>query len=535
MSPREFVLNLFSKKLISTEQLSSLRQMAETDASVQLLTEILPRKGPQAYEKFLSVLEETEGQEFLVEQFDLRREGAWISVLQPISSNYSCILCDAVSSNSDESATSGDSGNSLHSTVQNLQNENTMLEERVVALESDQVKARSMLKQNKLLEMGLRLRGCDDVDMITDEFEVKCCIDLICLIYAWFAVTAWRSVVLKPLSNSILLTLSIQTSKVRPSWMKVAELTGSYCKEEWAPPLPPNKLPFTVIQGKAIVAENKNRKLVVVDLVSQAQSSQRLPEFLGLICALERCQGKCYAVTSQGRRLGIHEYDVGLNKWGFIDDMPGGHVFLTVSVTTYGKHMYFVSSMEVQEGCSIVLSFNTESRQWKRLPDLQSSVLCPSLVISNNRLLVAGCVSPRERSRDEDEYSARLQRNVYSLLLSSQEWIDAGSTKEWNPRLNVCHNLVVATGGVRESVSSIAYRPKPKHKLTEELSMRILDPRTKQWLPLPPLPVASSSVAQHSTCVTEEQTLLVLTQTCDDDKCLLYQMDVPCEMSADSM
>lgn len=75
VSPREFVLNLFSKKLLSPEQLSTLREMAETDAAVKLLTEILPRKGPQAYDKFLSVLEETEGQEFLVEQFDLRREG----------------------------------------------------------------------------------------------------------------------------------------------------------------------------------------------------------------------------------------------------------------------------------------------------------------------------------------------------------------------------------------------------------------------------------------------------------------------------
>lgn len=316
--------------------------------------------------------------------------------------------------------------------------------------------------------------------------------------------------------------------------MKVAELRGSYRRWKWNPPLPPNKLPFTVIQGKAIVAENKNCKLTVVDILSQKQSSRRLPEFLGLMCALERCQGTCYAVTSQNGRLGIHRYDIGLNKWDFIDDIPGGHVFLTVSVTTYGKHLYVVGCVMVQEAYSIVLSFNTESRQWKRLPDMQSSALCPSVVISNNRLIVVGCVSPKERLGDDDHFSVRLQRQVKSLLLSSQEWIDSGSTKEWNPRLNVTHDLVVATGGVRESVKSITITSNSKRKLTEELSMRILDPRTKQWLPLPPLPVSSSSVAQHSTCVTEQQTLLVLSQTYDYDRCLLYEMDIPCEMSTDS-
>lgn len=83
MSPRELATKLYSKRLLSSDQLHSLRQMPETDAAIQLLTDILPRKGPQAYDKFVSVIEQTEGQDFLVEQFRLRHPGAYTSVLQP--------------------------------------------------------------------------------------------------------------------------------------------------------------------------------------------------------------------------------------------------------------------------------------------------------------------------------------------------------------------------------------------------------------------------------------------------------------------
>lgn len=82
MSPRELVTNLYSKRLLSSEQLSSLRQMPDTDAAILLLTDILPRKGPEAYERFICVIEETEGQEFLVEQFDLRCRGTCRHPLQ---------------------------------------------------------------------------------------------------------------------------------------------------------------------------------------------------------------------------------------------------------------------------------------------------------------------------------------------------------------------------------------------------------------------------------------------------------------------
>lgn len=81
-------------------------------------------------------------------------------------------LCDAVSLNSDVSARNGESGTSLRSKVKNLENENAMLEERVVAVESDQVKAKAKIKQKELIEMALRLQGCDDSDMVVDDFEV---------------------------------------------------------------------------------------------------------------------------------------------------------------------------------------------------------------------------------------------------------------------------------------------------------------------------------------------------------------------------
>lgn len=337
-----------------------------------------------------------------------------------------------------------------------------------------------------------------------------------------------------------------QTSSVCPSWMKVAELGGFYWKWKWAPPRPSNRVPFTVIQGKAVVAERTRDdcKLAVVDVATQKQSSLRLPEFLGIVCALERCEATCYAITSLNRRFGIHKYFLSLNKWEHVDDIPGGHVFLAVSVTTSGKYLYIIGSTRVHEAISIVLSFNTESRQWKRLPDLQMSVMFPSLVVANNRLIVTGSVSSGIGSECDEFFSVVLKHQMKSLLLSSQQWIQVGSTIEWSPRLNVIHNLVVATGGLKRGMESIAFTRNERSiafsptdvsagNLTEGLCMRLLDPRTKQWLPLPPPQVGSDSIAQYSTCVTEQQTLMVLTQTRKDDRCMMYEMDIPCDMSSD--
>lgn len=134
--------------------------------------DILPRKGPQAYTTFISVIEETEGQDFLVEQFRLRYPGTCTSVLQPDASNKAFYLCDAVSLDADVSARGRESGISLQSKVKNLEKENEILEEQVVALKSDQMKAITKLKQKELIEVALRLQGCDDSDVDDDEFEV---------------------------------------------------------------------------------------------------------------------------------------------------------------------------------------------------------------------------------------------------------------------------------------------------------------------------------------------------------------------------
>lgn len=67
-----------------------------------------------------------------------------------------------------------------------------------------------------------------------------------------------------------------QTSAVRFSWMKVAELGGFYWKWNWAPPLPSNRVPFTVIQGKAVIAEHFDCKLAVVDFAIETSYTRIL-------------------------------------------------------------------------------------------------------------------------------------------------------------------------------------------------------------------------------------------------------------------
>jgi len=59
---------LFSTRLINRKQHENLSNMKTTQERVSaLLIHILPRKGPGSYDKFVEVLEKTEGQEHIVE------------------------------------------------------------------------------------------------------------------------------------------------------------------------------------------------------------------------------------------------------------------------------------------------------------------------------------------------------------------------------------------------------------------------------------------------------------------------------------
>lgn len=326
----------------------------------------------------------------------------------------------------------------------------------------------------------------------------------------------------------------LQTSGVSPSWIKVAEPEGYYRKWTWDPPRPTNRLPFTVVQDRAIIARNEYSELTIVDVKSQEQYTRRLPEYLGRICGLVRCGDECYAATSQTRRLGIHRYIVSHDKWEYIDDIPGGHVFQTVTVTTCDNYLYIMGSMLIGQAFSVVLSFHSGSRRWKRLPDLQASVLSPSLAVVNNSLIVTGCVSSGTGSEGDGEFSVTLRRQMKCLFLAQEKWVDFAEAMEWNPQISVIHNLVVATGGISSSTTSLSVKPDCIPTATEQMSMRVLDPYTRQWLPLP-FPVGRDPIAQHSACVTEHQTLMVLIQTYKDDNCQLYEMDIPCDMTSDMM
>ena len=335
----------------------------------------------------------------------------------------------------------------------------------------------------------------------------------------------------------------------------VAKLRGNFPVAVWNPPQPPLRLPFTVVQGKAIIAENTEVSTVrIVNVETQVQSSHRLPESLGLICDMVRSGDSCYVVTSQGRRWGIqkqHFDKLNKPKWEYVDDIPGGHSFQSVSVTACGKHMYIVGSMKLHEANSIVLCLNTESKSWARLADLNMSVMMSSIVVANNCLLAVGVVSAAGGDEDDKEFSFECRQQMKSLSLASRscQWIDLGRTVEWSPKLNLIHNLVVGTGGLEKSTEGMIITKWPTgglEKSTEGMvitkwptrppsrqtkNMRLLDFCTNQWLPLPPIPVKSHLCAQLSTCITEQQTLMVLIQTEEGDTCRLYEMDVPCEMT----
>ncbi|XP_065840129.1 uncharacterized protein [Oscarella lobularis] len=62
--------HLYSAYLVTIEEYQSLGTLLPFDQCKKLLIEILPRKGPKAYETFLEVLSKTEGQEFIAEMLE---------------------------------------------------------------------------------------------------------------------------------------------------------------------------------------------------------------------------------------------------------------------------------------------------------------------------------------------------------------------------------------------------------------------------------------------------------------------------------
>ena len=61
---------LYSACLVTIEEYQLLSTLLPFDQCKKLLIEILPRKGPKAYETFLEVLSKTEGQEFIAEMLE---------------------------------------------------------------------------------------------------------------------------------------------------------------------------------------------------------------------------------------------------------------------------------------------------------------------------------------------------------------------------------------------------------------------------------------------------------------------------------
>ena len=58
---------LFSKFLINEEDRQKLRQLTNQERVSMLITEILPSKGPQSFDRFLSALRDAEGFSHIVE------------------------------------------------------------------------------------------------------------------------------------------------------------------------------------------------------------------------------------------------------------------------------------------------------------------------------------------------------------------------------------------------------------------------------------------------------------------------------------
>ena len=68
LNPPALLFRLRSLKLITSQEMQEIRQLpSKQEMAYELLDQILPRKGPNAYSKFVEVLMETEGQEHIAD------------------------------------------------------------------------------------------------------------------------------------------------------------------------------------------------------------------------------------------------------------------------------------------------------------------------------------------------------------------------------------------------------------------------------------------------------------------------------------
>ena len=64
LDPDSFLNRLYSARLVTKGEYNHLLSMSSReDKSRELLNDILPRKGPNSYDRFVAILRETEGQE----------------------------------------------------------------------------------------------------------------------------------------------------------------------------------------------------------------------------------------------------------------------------------------------------------------------------------------------------------------------------------------------------------------------------------------------------------------------------------------
>ena len=67
LNPISFLDRLYREKLVDNEEYQLLLTISPSQGqSRKLLSEILPRKGPTSYNRFMKILRETEGQEHVV-------------------------------------------------------------------------------------------------------------------------------------------------------------------------------------------------------------------------------------------------------------------------------------------------------------------------------------------------------------------------------------------------------------------------------------------------------------------------------------
>ena len=66
--PLALIDRLYAVALITLEEFERIKTYDNTEGSRMLLVSILPRKGPDSFDRFLSVLKETEGQEHVAQQ-----------------------------------------------------------------------------------------------------------------------------------------------------------------------------------------------------------------------------------------------------------------------------------------------------------------------------------------------------------------------------------------------------------------------------------------------------------------------------------